>query len=137
MKFEGQKVLRPTPYHPERFKSNDKILVEIVMETKNIETHLYYITTTAPLSIDRDDNLIFRDIRAGIKFSEKKKGVTINIYDSYSIERNSIDYNVEGYNALEKCTIYANRKAMPAIKLHRKAMSENWMGYDYHSIIRK
>lgn len=138
MKIEGQKVLKASPYHPNRFKRKATILVEIVIHiNKNYEMRLYYITKKVLLQLDEKDNLMFKDVKAGIMFIENTNCKEINIYDRYSIESLQLDYTHREYRAVEKNLIYANGKIIPVVKFYRKVTDTNWLGYDYHSIIRK
>lgn len=139
MKYEGQAILRPSIYHPERFKKQDKLLIEIIVESKKSIMKLYYISSIGALSLSKSGNLRFTDFKLGKKYSEDNSNTTINIYDSYSIETLRVDYeDIDArYNAIEKCIIYANGVALPAVKHHRKIKYPNPMGYEYSSVILK
>lgn len=138
MKKESQKKLKPTPYHPKRFKKNKTILIEIVIEIdKKHIMCLYYEDHILSLKLDENDNFKYIDKIAKMVFQEGGNCKEINVYDRYSIETLDIEYGSEGYNAIEKVFIYANGLVKPAIKLHRKVFDSNWMGYKYHCIMEK
>lgn len=138
MKIEGRKVLKPSLFNHNRFKRKATILVEIVIHiNNNYEMYLYYITHKVMLNLDKNNNLMFKYVKADIIFKENTNCKEINIYDSYSVEPLQIDYKHSEYRTIEKSLMYVNRKVMPDIKFYRKARDVNWLGYEYHSIIRK
>lgn len=139
MRYEGQTILRPSTYHPERFKKQEKLLIEIIIEIKNgYLMKLYFIAGIETLGITKNGNLKFLDVKSGMTYNEDSSKVTINVYDAYSVEvlRTEYDNLNKVFYSMDICLIYANGVVLPAIKHNRKATYPNPMGYTY-SLITK
>lgn len=139
MRFEGQRTLKPTTYHPERFKKKEKLLIEIIVDMGNCYMKLYFISSIGALKLSKKGSLIFTDFKSGMVYNEDSKNVDINIYDAYTVETLRIDYDGidNRYHAIEKCLIYANGQVLPVVKHHRKIRYPNPMGYEYSTILKK
>lgn len=137
--YEGQVVFKPLPYKNGRFKKNNKYLVEVILDRGNKYIKLYYISNR--IEVNENKKLEFEDIRASVRFSEENTDTEINIYDTYSIEHISTDYDVRKYdkihNYISRYIIYANRKTMLVIKANRKIFYASEYSYDYYAVINK
>lgn len=139
MRFEGQTILRPSTYHPERFKKKDKLLIEIIIRIKKGHLmKLYFIAGIETLSVTKNNNLKFKDVKSGMTYNEDTGKVIINVYDSYSVEVLRTEYEdlPKEIYSMDICLIYANGRVLPAIRHNRKATCPNPLGYTY-SLITK
>lgn len=137
--YEGQVVFKPIPFNNDRFKKRNDYLVEVILEEEDKYICLYYISNK--IRVDNEGNLEFFDEKANFNFSEKDDKTEINVYDSYDIELVSTDYDVYKTHrelvSISRYIIYANRKALPVIKLvYRRRFNIEW-GYQYQSVRKK
>lgn len=136
--YEGQVVFKPLPYHNDRFKKQDTYLIEVILEDVNKFIHLYYISNG--ISLNKDGKLEFIDEEAEIKFTEQDN-TKINIYDAYTIEHISTDYDVRKFDAIyisiSRYIIYANRKTMQVVKAVKRRKFKDKFSYKYQSVVLK
>lgn len=137
--YEGQVVFKPLPYHSNRFKKQDTYLIEVILEDVNKFIHLYYISND--IGVNEDGKLEFIDKEAKIKFTEQNNTTTINVYDSYTIEHISTDYDISKtdavYVSISRYMIYANRKTMQVVKAVKRRKFKDRMSYQYQSVVLK
>ena len=139
MRYEGQNILRPSTYHPKRFKKQEKLLIEIIIKIKKgYLMKLYFIAGVETLSVTKNGNLEFLDVKSGMTYNEDSSKVTINVYDAYSVEvlRTEYDNLNKAFYSMDICLIYANGRTLPAIRHNRKATYPNAMGYTYSLIMK-
>ena len=137
--YEGQVVFKPLPYNNNRFKKNDKYLIEVILDRDDKLLHLYYISND--IEVNKEGKLEFEDKRASVRFSECNTDTEINIYDAYTIEHVSTDYDVRKtdpvYTYISRYMIYANRKTMLVIKAGRRKKYSSNYSYEYQAVIKK
>lgn len=137
--YEGQVVFKPIPYSNNRFQKNDKYLIEVILDRSDKLLHLYYISND--IEVNKDGKLEFIDKKASVKFTEQDADTEINIYDAYTIEHVSTDYDVRKtdpvFTYVSRYIIYANRKTMLVIKAGRRKKYNNEYGYEYQAVIKK
>lgn len=137
--YKGQVVFKPIPYKNNRFKANDKYLIEVILDRHDKFLHLYYISND--IRVNKEGKLEFLDKKANIKFTEQDADTEINIYDAYTIEHVSTDYDVHKTDAVftyvSRYIIYANRKALKVIKVGIRKKYTNNFEYEYQAVIKK
>lgn len=137
--YEGQVVFKPLPYNNNRFKKNDKYLVEVILDRNDRILYLYYISNN--IEVSKEGKLEFIDERASIKFSECNTDTEINIYDAYTIEHVSTDYDVRKTDLINtyisRYIIYANRKTILVVKAGKRKKYTSNYSYEYYSVIKK
>ena len=137
--YEGQVVFKPLPFRNDRFKKRSKYLIEVILDRGDKYIKLYYISNL--IEVNKDGKLEFEDRKALIRFSESDDDTEINIYDAYSIEHVSTDYDVgkydKGHTCISRYIIYANRKTMLVVKAHRRMKYANKYSYDYQAVVKK
>lgn len=137
--YEGQVVFKPLPYNNNRFKKNDKYLIEVILDRDDKLLHLYYISND--IEVNKEGKLEFVDKKASVRFSECNTDTEINIYDAYNIEHVSTDYDVRKtdpvHTYISRYMIYANRKTMLVIKAGRRKKYSSSYSYEYQAVIKK
>ncbi len=131
---KGQVVYKPSLFCQDRYKKQDKLLFEVIVSKGDKNIHLYYIDATYEI-INGKIKLI--DEKAGISFLEDEN-TEINVYDAYSIEFISTDYEID-YEILSmsRYIIHANRQIIPVLKVVKRRMYQTNMSYDYYSVREK
>lgn len=137
--YEGQVVFKPLPFVNNRFKKQNKYLIEIKLDRDDKYVCLYYISNN--IEVVGGNKLEFVDKKSGCKFSEMNEDTVINVYDAYSIEHVSTDYSVwktdMKYTYISRYIIYANRNVIQAVKVGVRKKFEDNMSYSYQSVIKK
>lgn len=136
--YTGQVVYKPSLYSEDRFKKQDKLLYEVIIDNNNKLTYLYYID--AKIKINEYKKIELIDEKAGVSFLEDDN-TTINVYDAYSIEFISTDYDLHKYDreviSVSRYIIHANRTYKPVIKTQKRAKYKDKLNYDYYVIYEK
>lgn len=134
--YTGQVVYKPTLYHEDKYKKQDKLLAEVIINKDDKCIHLYYID--AKIVVNKNKKIELIDEEAGVSFLEDNN-TTINLYDAYSIEHVSTDYDIHKYDteiiSISRYIIYANRTFKPVIKVMKRRRFENKLKFDFYSII--
>ena len=134
--YEGQVVYKPSLYSEDKYKKQDKLLIEIKIKNNKENIHLFYIDEDNLKIID-DNKLKYVDREAGVEFVEDENTI-INLYDTYDIEHISTDYNVYKTDAvvlaISRYIIRANREYIPVIKMIKRRKYKDKLNYLYYTV---